>query len=108
MDALPTCSLSQNIPCTSVYPYHVARQGMLSYTRNLLVRINLLMSLLMPMIHSMLTLAMQSDAFLHLVVMLTALVARLAHLSSSLRRVLSTVHAECLHLLNKLYRLSTT
>ena len=54
-------------------------------------------------IHSMLMLAMQSGAFLHLVVTLTALVARLAHLSSSLRRVLSTVHAECLHLLDKLY-----
>jgi uncharacterized membrane protein len=51
----------------------------------------------------MLTLAMQSGAFLHLVVTLTALVAHLAHLSSSLRRVLSTVRAECLHLLDKLY-----
>ena len=51
----------------------------------------------------MLTLAMQIGAFLHLVVTLTLLVARLAHLSSSLRRVLSTVHAECLYLLDNLY-----
>jgi hypothetical protein len=57
----------------------------------------------MPMIHSMLTLAMQSGAFLHLVATLTSLVARLAHLSSSLRRVLSTVHAESLYLLDNLY-----
>ena len=57
----------------------------------------------MPMIHSMLTLAMQVGAFLRLVVTLTSPVARLAHLSSSLRRVLSTVHAECLYLLDNLY-----
>ncbi|KAH8989130.1 hypothetical protein EDB92DRAFT_1817283 [Lactarius akahatsu] len=42
----------------------------------------------------MLTLAMRSGAFLHLVVTLTALVARLAHLSSALRHVLSVLHAE--------------
>ena len=57
----------------------------------------------MLMIHSMLTLAMQTGAFLHLVITLTALVARLAHLSSSLRCVLSTVHAEGLYLLDSLY-----
>jgi hypothetical protein len=51
----------------------------------------------------MLTLAMQSGAFLHLVVTLTALVARMAHLSSAVRGVLSTLHAECAHLLAKLY-----
>ena len=27
MDALPTYSLSQLVPCTSVYLYHVGRQG---------------------------------------------------------------------------------
>ncbi|KAI0247929.1 hypothetical protein BJV78DRAFT_1241228, partial [Lactifluus subvellereus] len=48
----------------------------------------------------MLTLAMQSGAFLHLVVTLTT--------PSSLRRVLSTVHAECLHLLDKLYSTEAT
>ena len=57
----------------------------------------------MLMIHDMLTLAIQIGAFLHLVVTLTALVTRLAHFSSSLRCVHSTVHAECLHLLDKLY-----
>ena len=55
------------------------------------------------MIHRMLMPAMQSGTFLHLVVTLTSLVARMAHLSSSLRRVLSTVHAECLYLLDNLY-----
>ena len=51
----------------------------------------------------MLTLAMQSGAFLHLVVTLTALVARIAHLSSAVRGVLSTLHAECVHLLSRLH-----
>ena len=53
--------------------------------------------------HSMLTLAMQSGAFLHLVVTLTALVARLAHLSSALRPVLSAQHAESIRLLDTLH-----
>ena len=51
----------------------------------------------------MLTLAMQSGAFLHLVVTLTALVARLAHLSSALRHVLSALHAESIRLLDTLH-----
>jgi hypothetical protein len=51
----------------------------------------------------MLTLAMQSGAFLQLVVTLTALVARLAHLSSAIRGVLFTLHAESLLLLAKLH-----
>lgn len=51
----------------------------------------------------MLTLAMQSGAFLQLVVTLTALVARLAHLSSTIRSVLSTLHADCLCLLTRLH-----
>ena len=56
------------------------------------------------MIHSMLTLAMQSSAFLHLVVTLThSLPVWPISLSSSLRLILSTVHAECLHLLDKFY-----
>lgn len=46
---------------------------------------------------------MQSGAFLNLVVTLTALVARLSHLSSTLRRVLSTFHVECLHLFVKIH-----
>ena len=53
--------------------------------------------------HSMLTLAMRSGAFLHLVVTLTALVARLAHLSSALRSVLSVLHAESIRLLDTLH-----
>ena len=51
----------------------------------------------------MLTLAMQSGAFLHLVVTLTALVARISHLCSAIRSVLSTLHSECAHLFAKLY-----
>ena len=51
----------------------------------------------------MLTVAMQSGAFLQLVVTLTALVARIAHLSSAVRGVLSTLHAECAHLFTKLH-----
>ena len=54
-------------------------------------------------IRSMLTLAMQSGAFLQLVVTLTALVARLAHLSSALRHVLSALHAESIRLLDTLH-----
>ena len=50
----------------------------------------------------MLTLAMQSGAFLHFVVTLTALVARIAHLSSTVRSVLSALHTECAHLFAKL------
>jgi hypothetical protein len=46
---------------------------------------------------------MQSGAFLHLVVTLTALVARIAHLSSAVRSVLSALHTECAHLLATLY-----
>jgi hypothetical protein len=46
---------------------------------------------------------MQSGAFLQLVVTLTALVARLAHLSSAIRGVLSTLHAESLLLLARLH-----
>jgi hypothetical protein len=46
---------------------------------------------------------MQSGAFLHLVVTLTALVARMAHLCSAVRGVLSTLHAECAHLLARLH-----
>ena len=53
--------------------------------------------------HSMFTLAMQSGAFLHLVVTLTALVARLAHLSSALRHVLSALHAESIRLLDTVH-----
>ena len=51
---------------------------------------------------SMLTLAMQSGTFLHLVVTLTALVARIAHLSSAVRSALSALHTECAHLFAKL------
>ncbi|KAH9038340.1 hypothetical protein EDB85DRAFT_1933357 [Lactarius pseudohatsudake] len=54
-------------------------------------------------IYRMLTLAMRSGAFLHLVVTLTALVARLAHLSSALRHVLSALHAESICLLDTLH-----
>ncbi|KAI0249107.1 hypothetical protein BJV78DRAFT_723554 [Lactifluus subvellereus] len=85
-----------------------------AYLRSFLARLRVCTMLLdktcirMRAIYYMLTLAMQSGAFLHLVVTLTALVARLAHLSSSLRRVLSTIHAECLHLFDKLYKLPTT
>ncbi|KAI9446213.1 hypothetical protein H4582DRAFT_2052303 [Lactarius indigo] len=50
-----------------------------------------------------LTLAMRSGAFLHLVVTLTALVARLTHLSSALRHVLSALHAESIRLLHTLH-----
>jgi uncharacterized membrane protein len=57
----------------------------------------------LTVIHSVLTLTMQNGAFLHLVVTLAAIVARLAHLSTSLRRALSSLHAECLHLFDKLY-----
>ncbi|KAH9989054.1 hypothetical protein BJV74DRAFT_838583 [Russula compacta] len=57
----------------------------------------------MRAIYHILTLAMQSGAFLNLVVTLTALVARLSHLSSALRRVLSTLHAEYLHLFVKIH-----
>ncbi|KAH9180787.1 hypothetical protein EDB89DRAFT_66870 [Lactarius sanguifluus] len=42
-------------------------------------------------------------AFLHLVVTLTTLVARLAHLSSALRYVLSALHAESICLLDTLH-----
>ena len=42
------------------------------------------------------------DSFLHLVT-LTALIARLARLFSSLCRILSTVHLRCLHLLDDLH-----
>jgi hypothetical protein len=49
------------------------------------------------------TLAMRSGAFLHLVVTLTALIARIAHLSSAVRSVLSALHTECAHLFNKLF-----
>lgn len=41
---------------------------------------------------------MQSGAFLHLIVTLTAIVARIAHLSSAVRSVLSALHTECAHL----------
>lgn len=51
----------------------------------------------------MLTLAMRSGAFLHLVLTLTALVARLAHLSSAIRHVLSVLHAESIRLLDTLH-----
>jgi hypothetical protein len=51
----------------------------------------------------MLTLAMQSGAFLHLVVTLTALVARIAYLSLAVRSVLSTLHVECAHLFASLH-----
>jgi len=51
----------------------------------------------------MLTLAMQSGAFLQLVVTLTALVARLAHLSSAIRSIVSTLHTESLLLLSRLH-----
>ncbi|KAH9996915.1 hypothetical protein BJV77DRAFT_986954 [Russula vinacea] len=54
-------------------------------------------------IYHMLSLAMQSGAFLHLVVTLTALVARIAHLSSAVRGVLSTLHNECAHLFARLH-----
>ena len=57
----------------------------------------------LTVIHSVLTLAIQNGAFLHLVVTLAAIIARLAHLSTSLRRALSSLHAECLHLFDKLY-----
>ncbi|KAH9066403.1 hypothetical protein EDB87DRAFT_1679137 [Lactarius vividus] len=46
---------------------------------------------------------MRSGAFLHLVVTLTTLVARLALLSSALRYVLSTLHAESICLLDTLH-----
>jgi hypothetical protein len=124
MDALPNCGLSQIIPCTSAHLYCAARQGapcstsvdstklnyclsadVRPYARNLPVRIGFLRaaSHALTVIHSMLTLAIQSGAFLHLVVTLTAIAARLAHLSSSLRRVLSILYAESLRLLDKLY-----
>ncbi|KAI0302266.1 hypothetical protein BC826DRAFT_966253 [Russula brevipes] len=51
---------------------------------------------------------MQSGAFLQLVVTLTALVARLAHLASALRSVLSTLHAECLHLFTTIHPTETS
>jgi hypothetical protein len=124
MDTLPSCSLPQLIPCTSAHLYHATRQGtshtssvasttlnyplsvdVRSNARNLPVSIGLLRvnAHAYAVIHSMLTLAIQSGAFLHLVVTLTAIVARLAHLSSFLRHELSTLHSECVHLLNKLH-----
>ena len=57
----------------------------------------------MLMVHSILTLAMQSGPFLHLIVTLTTLIARLARFSSSLCRILSTVHPKCLRLLDDLH-----
>ncbi|KAI9508268.1 hypothetical protein F5148DRAFT_1284210 [Russula earlei] len=54
-------------------------------------------------IYHILTLAMRSGAFLQVVVTLTAIVARLAHLSSVICRALSTLHAECQHLLSNLH-----
>ncbi|KAN0140860.1 hypothetical protein V8E53_001304 [Lactarius tabidus] len=56
----------------------------------------------------MLTLAMRSGAFLHLVVTLTALVARLAHLSSALRHDLSSLHAESIRILDALHPTEAT
>ena len=76
-----------------------------SYVRNLPVSISLCLvwGTCSNRIHSILTLAMRSGAFLHLVVTLTALVARLAHLSSALRHVLSALHAESRRLLDTLH-----
>ncbi len=51
----------------------------------------------------MLAVAMRSGAFLHLVVTLTALVARLAHLTSALRHVLSALHTESIRFLDTLH-----
>jgi hypothetical protein len=46
---------------------------------------------------------MQSGAFLHFVVTLTALVARIAHLSLAVRSVLSALHIECANIFAELY-----
>ncbi|KAI9459469.1 hypothetical protein BJY52DRAFT_1148960 [Lactarius psammicola] len=59
-------------------------------------------------IYRMLILTMRSGAFLHLIVTLTALVARLAHLSSALRHVLSALHAESIRLLDTLHPAEAT
>jgi hypothetical protein len=76
-----------------------------SHACNLPVRIGFLRVLThtLTVIRSVLTLAIQNGAFLHLVVTLAAIVARLAHLSTSLRRALSSLHAECLRLFDKLH-----
>ena len=121
MDPLPTRILPQVLPCASAHLYCAARQGVLfifhtpihtklnpwadlrAYARNLPVRIHFLSGDISANLHSMLTLAMQSGAFLHLVVTLTALVARIAHLSSAVRGVLSTLHTECTHLFARLH-----
>ncbi|KAH9001040.1 hypothetical protein EDB92DRAFT_1938811 [Lactarius akahatsu] len=65
------------------------------------------LSLLHPCNHK-LTLAMRSGAFLHLVVTLTALVARLTHVSSALRHALSALHAESTPLLDTLHPAEAT
>ncbi|KAH9066402.1 hypothetical protein EDB87DRAFT_1679135 [Lactarius vividus] len=51
---------------------------------------------------------MRSGTFLYLVVILAALVAHLAHLSSALRHVLSTLHAESICLLDTLHPAEAT
>ncbi|KAI0283145.1 hypothetical protein BGY98DRAFT_880055, partial [Russula aff. rugulosa BPL654] len=66
-----------------------------SFFKSFLTRVGTCTALLdktcvrMRAIYHMLTLAMQSGAFLHLVVTLTALIARIAHLSSAVRSALS-------------------
>ncbi|KAI0277205.1 hypothetical protein BGY98DRAFT_643847, partial [Russula aff. rugulosa BPL654] len=80
-----------------------------SFFKSFLTRVGTCTALLdktcvrMRAIYHMLTLAMQSGAFLHLVVTLTALIARIAHLSSTVRSALSVLHTECAHLFATLY-----
>ena len=124
MDPLPTRALSQVLPRARAHLYCAARQGAFIYFprshphkadsptvgRPACVCAEYT-STHSPSLsgdtsadsHSMLSLAMQSGAFLHLVVTLTALVARIAHLSSAVRGVLSTLHSECAHLFARLH-----
>ena len=119
---LPTRSFSQVVSCTFAHLHCVARQGVSLACITYLLKLT---TFYRPMfvcaqftgaycpvceiwgtcnrIHSVLILAMRSGAFLHLVVTLTALVARLAHLSSALRHVLSALHAESIRLLDTLH-----
>ena len=127
LDTLPHRGLSKIVLFTPTHLYCASRQGasystfvastkpsycssadVRSHVCNLPVRISFfffseLLTHTLTVIHSVLTLAIQNGAFLHLVVTLAAIIARLAHLSTSLRRAPSSLHAECLHLFDKLY-----
>ncbi len=124
VDPLPTCVLSQVLPHACGHLYYAAGQSALIFHTFILIKLNSRLCRLACVCaqftgmhfafsddtphastnsRSMLTLAMQSGAFLHLLVTLTALVARMAHLCSAVRSVLFTLHTECAHLLAKLH-----